>query len=179
MTEFAIKMAGMLFIAVSAVLTGNYIILGYKKRIRELEALKKAMVMFKNEIAYSASTLEECFRNISIRCSDEQIAGLFDSAAQKLSDSASNRKSAKVIWEDCIREERVNMHLNEEDITELAALGAGLGYLDAKMQTEAIELYLSISETALKNAVNEIGNKCKVTRALSMACGALICILLI
>ena len=71
------------------------------------------------------------------------------------------------------------MHLNEEDITELAALGAGLGYLDAKMQTEAIELYLSISETALKNAVNEIGNKCKVTRALSMACGALICILLI
>lgn len=179
MIGFTIKILGMVFVAAAAVFIGNCMIFGYKKRIKELEALKKSMVMFKNEISYSASTLEECFCNISKRCTDEQVAALFDSAAGKLSLSDAETKSAKLIWEECICKERSNMHLTDEDIAELMSLGAGLGYLDARMQTDAIELYLAVTEMTLKNAVSEIGGKCKVTRVLSMACGAFICILLL
>lgn len=71
------------------------------------------------------------------------------------------------------------MHLNDEDIAELKTLGMGLGYLDKKMQTDVIELYMSVTDNTLKNASDELSDKCRVTRVLSMACGAFICILLI
>lgn len=177
MIGFAVKISGMALVAASAVFVGNYMIFGYKKRIKELEALKKSMVMFKNEILYSASTLEESFANIAKRCTDEQIASFFDSAAQNL--AVSEGRSARQIWEECIYKESSCLHLNDEDITELKALGSGLGYLDSKMQTEAVELYLAVSEIALRNAEKEIADKCKVTRVISMACGAFICILLL
>ena len=177
MTAFIIRITGIVLVAGSVMMVGNYIIFGYQKRIKELESLKKAMVMLKNEIAYSASTLEECFLNIAERCMDQQVAEFFNKAALKLSDT--NTKSMKLIWEECICEEMHHMHLNDEDIAELKTLGMGLGYLDKKMQTDVIELYMSVTDNTLKNASDELSDKCRVTRVLSMACGAFICILLI
>lgn len=179
MIEFAFKMCGALLVIVSALLIGNYMIFGYKKRIKELEALKKAMLLFRNEITYSSAALSECFHDIAARCTDMQIAQLFCSMSDMLSDSASQYSSVRSLWNAVLDGQQCGLHLSSEELQELRELGACLGCPDAKMQTDAIDMYISITDMSIENAAAQIAGKCRVTRVLSLACGLFICIMLL
>ncbi|HBH93210.1 MAG TPA: hypothetical protein DDX70_08465, partial [Bacteroides sp.] len=65
MIHIFLKICGMALVMASAVLTGRQIACGYRKRLLELDALRRCMMILNNEIAYSSSALAECFEAAS------------------------------------------------------------------------------------------------------------------
>jgi len=172
-----LKLIAMPLIIAASLLAGRSFAGTYLRRFRELGALRKCMLMLKGQITYAGCLLEECFDDIAVRCSERAVAGLFQAAADRL--SCSDCKSAGCIWAECVAMSEKNLALNKDDIRELTQLSDCLGYLDVNHQINVIELYIAVLDDAIARAGEQLDGKCRTAKALCMAAGAFLCILLI
>lgn len=177
MIHIFIKICGMAVVMASAVLTGRQLACGYRKRLNELDALRRGMMIFNNEIAYSAASLDECFEAAAARCIDKDISEVFADMSQRIRQAQG--ECASDIWSRCIQSHESRLQLDTADIAELYNFGKNLGFLNARMQTDAVRLYLSVLDTRISDAAKRVDNQCSVAKTLSIACGAFVCIILI
>lgn len=177
MIHIFLKICVMALVMASAVLTGRQIACGYRKRLLELDALRRCMMILNNEIAYSSSALAECFDAASARCIDKEISEMFADMSRLVSQAQGERASD--IWDSCVNRHEGSLHLTDTDIAELYNFGKSLGYLNAQMQTDSIRLYMSVLETQISDAAAHVDNQCRAAKTLSIACGAFVCIILI
>ena len=157
----------MILIFFSSARLGIYFGGAVGRRIGDLLELKKALLIFKSEIRYSA--LAEAFCNISEKIKPE-VAEIFSAAAKK------NGPPSQT-WSEALLNAKTN--LAAEDIDYFLSFGSCLGFLDKSMQENNIELFISyIDKQVAYLSAESVKNK-KMWASLGALGGALACVLLI
>ena len=147
-------------------------------RIRELTEFKKALLMLSSEIGYMKTTVPAAFSQISKRVSNplrEFLAGFADSLEEGLRGGG---LTAYELWSASLASFRDRLHLYAEDADMLDDFGKTLGYLDTKMQLNAIALAVEYigqktGELSIRNEKNK-----RMYRSLGLLGGALLAVVL-
>ncbi len=149
-----IKLIGAILIITSSTLLGFYKSNGLKTRIEDLNILKKLIIMLKGEIRYARTPLPEALNHIG-----RKQTGTYKDFLLNLSKSMEDLEGIPFneLWIKNIDTYLIKTNLNNNDKEELKQLGNNLGYLDAQMQINTMDLYLSSLEIHIKEL--EIGYK--------------------
>lgn len=147
-----------------------------EKRVKQLNELRKVVVMLQGEIRYSNAPLSEAFHHVSLRIKEpfaiflEHVAGHMEEfSGETLSD----------IFSQHIQEDLKYTSLLPEDLEQLKRLGESMGYLDRQMQLETMNLYLDQVNTACEEAAEHYRNKSKLYHCLGVMGGLFLAVIFI
>ena len=143
----------------------------YSNRVKELQEMKSALLMFEAKIKFTYEPIPEIFKEISNKFS-EHIEELFENSVTKM-----KNESASVAWCESIEESNNNM--NKEDKEVLKGLSKLLGKTDIEGQLNEIKLVNNFLDTQIKTAEDEKNKNEKMYRTLGIVAGMTITILLI
>lgn len=147
----------------------------YVKKWRNLLDCKKALCILESEISYGRTPLPEAFREMAARTGGS-ISVFFDTVSGKLCQGTGRMDE---IWRSSLQEVMKEGEMGKEDIRELEELGNTLGYLDTGMQLRSIQLYRKRLEISLESWEGEREKRTRFYPVLGIACGVLICLLMI
>ncbi|WP_342759759.1 stage III sporulation protein AB [Kineothrix sedimenti] len=154
--------------------------LSMKNRMKDnLNALYQVQQIFKmlqNEITYSKAPLPEACRRIGSRIKEPYGRAFHDIYEKMLLNSGC---SFSEIWKECMKKCLKGTALSEEEKRVCLDFADCAGYMDGKMQAEAIEQYLHRLELSVKKLEEDMINKSKVIMSLSVMGGLLVAIILI
>ena len=119
----------------------------YSNRVKELQEMKSALLMFEAKIKFKYEPIPEIFKEISNKFS-EHIEELFENSVTKM-----KNKSASVAWCESIEESNNNM--NKEDKEVLKGLSKLLGKTDINGQISEIKLVSNFLDTQIQIAQKE------------------------
>ncbi|MCI5648081.1 MAG: stage III sporulation protein AB [Fusicatenibacter sp.] len=159
-----IRGMALLLAAASCVGLGCLKSAAYSERLRDLHLLCRIVKFLKGEISYAATPLPDAFWTIGGRMEDPYQDFLRD-ISEDLKRCSGRNFSA-------VFSENVDCHLQQtrltrEDLEELKAFGAGLGYLDRTMQLSWLEQY----EEQLKQKIEELNLGLPVRKKLCRSLG--------
>lgn len=172
-----LKIIGSFFVISGCFAWGYMKCTNAKDRIIQLDIIKKVIIMLRGEIKYSGTSLPESLKHISERINISFIREFFENVSSDLNQMT--EKSFKNIWYENISHYFENSALSKTDLEQFKNLGDNLGYLDRDMHLNTIDLYLEHLNMDLKNATEEIAEKCKVYKCVSIAAGMFITIIII
>ncbi|MDR1663654.1 MAG: stage III sporulation protein AB [Clostridiales bacterium] len=129
------KIFGAALAAAACAALGFYFAWRESFRIQDLRELKKALLILASEIEYAAAPLPEAMANLAPRV-EKPVSLIFSDFSRKLSNSGG--ETAYRMWESAVAEHKSKSCLADEDIEALTAFGKTLGYLDKRMQLNAI-----------------------------------------
>jgi stage III sporulation protein AB len=132
-----IRWLGAVLIALSGMALGRYYTNAQKYRLQELTEFKKALLILASEIDYMQTALPEAAARIAQKTSG-MINALFFDFAESLTQN--NHETAYHTWCQALDKHKGGAHLCNEDWAHLDDFGKTLGYLDKKMQLNAIKL---------------------------------------
>jgi stage III sporulation protein AB len=170
-----LKIGGALLMVISSVILGFYYAAREMLRIKELMEFKKALLILASEIEYTAAPLFEAAANISKRA-DKPASAFFADFASGLAENSG--ETVYRLWESAVEKHKRRYSLAEEDWEALLAFGKTLGYLDKKMQLNAIDFtnrYIDEKTAALQVGCDK--NK-RMYRSLGMLGGVLAAVVL-
>jgi stage III sporulation protein AB len=119
-------------------------------------------MILRNEIIYGRTPLPVAFAQMAGRTSGS-VSVFFDTVSGRLED----------IWTASLQEILTASEMRQEDRQELAGLGNTLGYLDARMQVQALELYEKRLEGSLLAWEQEKEKKARLYPVLGTMGGSL------
>jgi stage III sporulation protein AB len=170
-----LKLVGAAIIGLSGTALGIYYANMQKYRVKELTECKKALLILSSEIEYMQTALPEAAHHIALKTSGV-ISDVFAMFAD-LSDK-NNHESAYQMWGQAWQTHRDSGHLTREDVELLQDFGKTLGYLDKKMQLNAIQLTADQLDTKI-NELQALNEKNKgLYRNLGMLGGLLLAVVL-
>lgn len=147
-----------------------------KRRVAQLQELRRMTGMLQGEIQYAKSPLSEAFRHAAARLKEPFSAFLRHTAEDM--EQFSGEPFSEIFARNA-GEELKDSGLLKEDLEQLCGFGEHLGYLDQQMQLRTIDLYrMQISETC-EQAAEELKNKEKVYRYLGVCTGLFLAILFV
>lgn len=146
----------------------------YIRKWHNLQNCQKAMMILRNEIMYGRTPLPAAFAQMAGRTSGS-ISRFFDTVSRRLEEGGGRMED---IWAVSLEEILTSREMRQEDQRELAGLGNTLGYLDAQMQIQALELYEKRLEASLKMWEREKEKKARLYPVLGTMGGALICLMI-
>jgi stage III sporulation protein AB len=145
-------------------------------RKKELNCIKKALMLLKSNIEYSSEPLPEALHNISLR-SEEPVKTIFDKIANELVTKKGD--SISQVWTKHFNFYESKMKLSTQDLENLNAFGRTLGYLDRAQQVNNI----NISVDYIDQTTDYITRKCerdgKMYQSLGFLGGILLAVLLV
>ncbi len=147
-----IKWIGMGCILFSSLAMGAYMSGRFFFRAEDLAAMRRAMMILKNQILFYSMPLPDGMKEISQKIGGN-IGNIFASAANQMEQRQG--RDAQSIWQDALEKEKGKTYFVLEDMEELHNFGRTLGYLDKCQQQSAIELlirYLEEKEQQLRKA---------------------------
>jgi len=144
-------------------------------RIRELQELKKALLILASEIEYMRAPLNLACQNIAKR-TEGVISTLFSNFAQLLSNNEG--ETAYQLWTNAVSSIKAKTFMTAEDFSIIDGFGKTLGYLDKQMQQNAIDFAISYIDEKVATLQTQ-GNKTKrMYRSLGIIAGLLITVVL-
>lgn len=134
----------------------------YKKRVEELQEMKKSFLALETKMRYTYETLPEIFIEIS-KGLKENISQIFKSASCKMQESSANKA-----WIQAIETSKTSM--TKEDLEVLKGFGKLLGKTDIEGQVSQIELTNQFLETQIEKAQKELVKNEKLYKTLGTVC---------
>lgn len=172
-----LKIAGSILIITGCFAWGYMKCTNAKDRIVQLNIIKKIIIMLRGEIKYSGTTLPEALALIASRSTVPFVKDFFMKVSQELNEMSEN--TFKTIWYENINKYFISSAFNKNDLEQFKNFGDNLGYLDKDMHLNTIDLYLEHLNMDIKLANDEIAEKCKVYKCVSLAAGMFITIIII
>lgn len=173
-----LKWAGALMILAAGPGLGWWMADRWKKRLEQLEELRRLIYSLKGEITYSQAPLGEAFERSGRRCQGP-LGQMFLQVSREIGQRQGD--SLDQIWkrqaEQLVRE-HPDLPLNREDIDHLKGLGSQLGYLDIQMQERTLLLYLEQLDLAIGYLREHKKEKCRLYTSLGMMGGLFLVIVL-
>ena len=148
-----------------------------KDRIVQLNIIKKVMIMLRGEIKYAGTALPDALESISNRITMIFAKEFFINVSKELNEMS--EKTFKTIWYENANKYLKTSALNISDLDQFKNLGDNLGYLDKDMHLNTIDLYLEHLNMDINLANEEIAQKCRVYKTVSLAAGVFITIIII
>ena len=172
-----LKIIGSILIISSSFAWGYMKCINAKDRIIQLNIIKKVMLMLRGEIKYAGTALPDALELISNRTTMPFAKEFFMNVSDELNQMS--EKTFKTIWHENINHYLKASALNTTDLDQFKNLGDNLGYLDKDMHLNTIDLYLEHLNMDITLANEEIAQKCKVYKSVSVAVGVFITIIII
>ncbi|NLL76771.1 MAG: hypothetical protein GX235_05940 [Clostridiales bacterium] len=147
-----------------------------KENLNSLYQIQQIFKMLQNEITYSKASLPEACRRIGYKVK-EPYGNAFEEIYEKM--LINSGCSFSEIWKQSMKKYLNGVTLSEEEKKICLDFGDCAGYVDGKMQAQAIEQYIHRLELSVKKLEEDIINKSKVIMSLSVMGGLLITIILI
>lgn len=170
------KIIGALFIIGSTSTVGIYFSKLDKYRMEDLEQLKKAFTILKNQINFSFMPLPEALKQIALRVEGE-ISEILKEISELL--EKKEGETAAQIWNDMWKKKKEKTYLSKEDIDVLFSFGKAVGYLDRQQQISNIEITISYIEQVKQQLEKRLEKNSKIYRTIGILSGLLIAIVLI
>lgn len=147
-----------------------------KKNLDDLYRIRQIFQMFQSEIAYSRAPLPEACMRIGNRLEEPYRSALLSVREEMLADHG---ESFLNIWDRQIGICMRKLSLAEADKRLLLDFGSCIGYIDGKMQTQAVEQYIHKLDISIGRMEKDMADKCKVIMSLSIMGGLLLAIILL
>lgn len=171
-----LKILGASFIIISGIMFGKYMSQKEIIRMKQLNCIKKALLMLKSQIDYSCETLPEALFIISNR-SDNPIKYLFNKISERLKQKQS--ESINDVWIDEFKSYFKNTNLSKEDLQAVLGLGKALGYLDKQLQLNNIDIVVDYIDRTVELIANKNEKESKMYQSLGILGGLLLALLLL
>lgn len=169
-----IKTIGCLLILAASSFGGFAYADSFKKRVRQLNEIERAINQLQNEIEYTYTPLPEALYNVSEKC-EAPINEIFSKASQAL--YSNEVESVYDAFKKCL--ENSNLSINKEDMNVILDLSKSLGESDI----EGHKKIFSLSKVNLKKRVSiaeeSMNKNVKMYRYLGFSLGAMLVIVLI
>ncbi|MDR1703788.1 MAG: stage III sporulation protein AB [Clostridiales bacterium] len=170
-----VKILGCVLVLASSVLLGIYYSFRDGYRMANLSEIRKALIILKSEITFSA-TLPEALLSISDRL-EAGVSGFFLLAGTRLTEKPSEESA--VIWRECLKEGLAHSYLVNEDIECLERLGETLGGLGKTAQEDGVDMAIMYIDSKVDELRGSEAKNKKLYRSVGAAGGLLITILMI
>jgi len=141
-------------------------------RKQNLLEIKKALLILKSEIEYTAAPLPEAMSNIASRTA-KPISRLFYDFSQNLKDNPKG-ETAYQLWLSSIDDNKKSAFLKEEDWEVVSAFGKTLGYLDKQMQVDSIQFTMEYLDAQISQLQENNNKTQKMYRSLGVIGGVLL-----
>lgn len=171
-----LKIVGCLLVVLSTTVFGFLKGKEYGDRVKELQYMKKLILMLKGEVEYARTPLSEAFFHISKRCR-QPFSNLFMEAGRAL--ELLDGQSFQTIWDTQIQKELKKTSLSEKDRQQLSGLGEQMGFLDSKTQAAALALYVEQLDMEITEGYANMGNQVKLCRSLGVMSGLFFVLLML
>ena len=169
-----IKTIGCLLILAASTFGGFIYADSFKKRVKQLNEVERAINQLQNEIEYTYTPLPEALHNVSEKC-EAPIKEIFLKASQAL--YSNEIDSVYDAFKQCLEES--NLNINKEDINVILDLSKSLGESDI----EGHKKIFSLAKINLKKRINiaedSMTKNVKMYRYLGFSLGAMLVIVLI
>ena len=165
-----LKWLGAILLGGAALLTGRYFSQNMIQRRRELEAIVGMIGRMKDDIRYNGSDVCSLVRKTIHASLAAPLSFLSRCIAR--CDAGEPFPNA---WRAALDESQKEMHLSQEEMTQLVSFGGRLGATDLEGQMAHCELYLREFARLLQEVRSQESIKSRLYRSLSMlACAAVI-----
>lgn len=170
-----IRIIGMLLTLAASTAFGLYLShLGTFRRADLLE-IKKALLILKSEIEYTAAPLPDAMTNIAARISTP-VANLFAAFANMLKHNHEG-ETAYQLWLNAIDENKQNTFLKPEDWEVISSFGKTLGYLDKQMQVDTIRFTMDYIDSQITELQESNPKNSKMYKSLGVIGGILLLVI--
>ena len=171
-----LKIIGIGLVICGSTATGLAISRDMEKRILELNELQKMLKMLAGEIGYANATLAESFHHVAKRIKKPFSCFLENMALHM---EAFLGHPMQEIFQRHVEEDLSHTALLAEDLEQLVRFGEQLGYLDVKMQLNAIAMYERQLCDTCTQAREVFKSKSKVCRYLGVMGGLFLAVLFV
>lgn len=131
-----LKLIGSVLLIVGGAGLGIYYGMSPALRKRELEQLKRALMLMYSETEFGRTPLAEQCRSAADIC-DNAVGGIFSCFALGLEDRTA--EDTVQLWKNCVKTACVHTHFATEDVEKITVLGNSLGVVDINRQLSAIK----------------------------------------
>ncbi len=169
-----IKAIGCLLILAASTSGGFAYAESFRKRVKELNELERAINQLQNEIEYTYTPLPEALHSVSEKC-EEPIKEIFASASRLL--DLNEAESVFDAFRKCLINSNIN--INKEDINVLLDLSKSLGESDVEGHKKIFSLAKSNLKKRISAAEDFMNKNVKMYRYLGFCIGAMLVIVLI
>ena len=169
------SIAGAVAIIMSCTAIGFYFAAKEGFRTRDLQEIKKALMILSSEIEHMRAPLPTACINISKRTTGH-ISGLFSNFAKLLEENEG--ETAYQLWMQALEGQKPHTHLAEEDWDILDGFGKTLGYLDKHMQQSAITYAVEYIDDKTASLLAQSDKNKRMYRSLGIIGGLLLAIVL-
>lgn len=147
-----------------------------EQRIWILVKLQQAMLLLQGELRCSHQTLAECFHRLSGRL-EPPFSDFFKNMGTDLHKRCGT--SAEEIWKQHLQDDLRELEMGKAERLELERLGRVIGYLDIRMQLEALEECLGRLKMAEEEARSQASQRRKLYRYMGMLGGIFLVLLVV
>lgn len=171
-----IKMIGGLFLLSSAAAIGFIKAEELNERVKNLQTLKRMIMLLQGELRFHRAELSEAFENIA-----ERMESPFSDFLLEVSNGLKQRtdEGLEQIWCESSKCLLCAEGFLKEDAKLLELLGGSLGYLDLTMQTEHLNLVMLRTEETIEEAKKIKESRGKLYQTMGVTVGALLTLLII
>lgn len=171
-----LKITGCILVVLSSSLFGFYYSNKMNFRIANLEEFRKALVLLKSQMQFSAMTLPESMKLISTH-TDAALSLFFKYIADRLNEKKG--EGIANIWNDALESSLGKTYLSDEDIDYFKSLGNALGSLDIQLQIDSINMTTDYINSKIELLSGENQKNKKMYASLGVLGGILIAVIFI
>lgn len=168
-----LKYLGIFLIFTISSLIGKIYSKRYASRVKDLEEMKKALLMFKSNIRFTYESIPEVFKKISHELK-QNIGNIFENASKYMESDIASKA-----WKISLDENKTNTNMLESDVEALKSLSKMLGDMDLEGQINNIDLVIEMLNNQIEEAKIEQGKNEKMYKVLGTGIGLTIAIILI
>ena len=171
-----IKLIGSLFLLGAAASIGFMKSEELVERVKNLQEMKRMMILLQGELRFHRAALSEAFGNVA-----ERVKEPFCSFLREMGERLERREESGFdeIWGETSAKIVVSEGMKKEDGQLLELLKNSLGYLDLTLQTETLNLAILQTEEMIKRAKEQQERKGKLYQTMGITVGALLILLII
>lgn len=172
-----IKIVGMVLIVLSTSAIGKKMSDNLSYRIRDLEELKKLIIMLRGEVMYNVASVSEGLRRIKSKSSN-LYEDMIDKVIEELSEH--NGKKFADIWREGVCELNKASHsFVKEDMDRLIGFGNDFGSPHKEIQLKSFDMYIDELENTINDARKKNTDNSKMYKSLGVLSGIVIVILIV
>lgn len=170
------RLIGISFLMLGSIGLGCSVKNRMKERLSVLQRMLQIFKMLQNEILYSKATIPEACLRIS-RKTEEPFQTTFCCIYDEMLQN--NGESFENVWKKNMKICLSKIPISGEDKRICLSFGSCAGFLDGRMQADALEQYMHGLTRSMEEIEKEIVNKSKVIMSLSVMGGLLAVIILL
>lgn len=171
-----IKIIGCLLILAASTYGGFAYANSFKKRVKQLGEIERAVNQLQNEIEYTYTPLPEALKNVADKC-DAPVKHIFNKASKVL--YSNEAECVYDAFRECFKDNSLDMNLNNEDINVILDLSKSLGESDVDGHKKIFSLAKNNLSKRISLAEEDMKKNVKIYRYLGFSIGAMIVIVLI